>query len=553
MGNHLLRRRPTPGGLALAIATLFSLQIAGCAVGPDYARPRVAQPEKLLANANLSTASAAVAAGDSQRFVLTGDIQSDWWTLFKSPAINSLIEKAFAANPNLEAAQAALRVAQANVSAQQGFFFPTAALNYTPSRTKLAGNVAGANAPGWQGNGKNITPSANAAPVTYTFHTAQLSVGFVPDVFGANVRAVESLQAQAEAQRFALQAAYVTLATNIVAASVQDALLRSQMATTQELINSSGVLFDLTQRQYKAGFASQLDLANQENALAQAKALMPPLQKQFDQNRNLLRALIGATPDAEIPSFDLNTLQLPQELPLSLPSQLIEQRPDVRAAEALLQAASAQVGIARAARLPSFSIAASVGGTASRFDQMFWNSGRFFDAALGIAQPVFQGGTLLNREKAAREALAQAQAQYQATVITAYENVADALQAIYTNAESLKANHDAAQASKTALDLIRRQHTNGYLDRLALIAAEQSYRQSLLNLSQAQATRLGDTALLFQALGGGWWHVASANTAPSATSAPSTAQPAAAAKANSGDTASYSQPAAIPPKEPPKP
>lgn len=463
-----------------------------------------------------ATAAAPVPGGAAQRFTLEREIRADWWTLFQSPTLNALIEKAFAANPSIESAQAALRVVQENVYAQQGFFFPTVQANYTPSRTKLAGNLGG-NSPGIQGNGSVIstvqgTPVSEggtppfSGPVIYNFHTAQLTVGFAPDVFGANRRQVESLQAQAQAQQFQLQATYITLASNIVAAAFQDALLRRQIAITKEMIDASVAAVDLVRRQIKAGYAARLDLALQESALAQARQLLPPLQKQFEQNRDLLLALAGTVQDDEAPTFEFDALRLPEELPLSLPSQLVEQRPDVRAAEEQLRAASAQVGVARAARLPQFSINATVGGTASQFSQMFWGSGKFFNLALGIAQPLFDGGTLKHRERAANESLHQAAAQYRSTVITAYQNVADTLHAIHADAEALKAATEVTDAARTVLDLTRRQHARGYLDRLALIGTEQTYRQALLNLAQAQTSRFGDTAALFQALGGGWWH-----------------------------------------------
>jgi NodT family efflux transporter outer membrane factor (OMF) lipoprotein len=507
----------------IAMATLAALSLlAGCAVGPDYVRPELPaakgySPAPLPA----ATASAPVAGGAAQRFALERDIRADWWTLFESPQINALIEKAFAANPSIEAAQAALRAAQENVYAQRGFFFPTVQAGYSPQRTKLAGNQGG-NSPGIQGNGSVIstfegTPASQGgtapfnAPVIYNFHTAQLTVGYAPDVFGGNRRQLESMEAQMQAQRFQAEATYITLASNIVAAAFQDALLRRQIAITQEMVESNLRLVDLARRQLKAGYVSGLDLSVQENALAQARQLLPPLQKQFEQNRNLLRALSGATQEGDVPAFDLDTLRLPEELPLSLPSQLVEQRPDVRAAEAQLQAASADVGVARAARLPQFSIDASIGGTASRFSQMFWNSGKFFDLALGLAQPIFDGGTLKHRERAAQELLKQAAAQYRSTVITAFQNVADTLQAIQSDAEALKAATEVTATAKNSLDLTRRQHARGYLDRLALIGAEQTYRQAQLNLAQAQASRLGNTAILFQALGGGWWHRAEAD------------------------------------------
>ena len=383
--------------------------LAGCTVGPDYERPALAASSG-YSQAPLpeSTAAAAVAAGAAQRLALTQDIQADWWTLFRSPALNALIERAFAANPDIEAAQAALRVAQENVAAQRGFFFPTVQADYTPMRSKIAGNLGG-NSPGIQGDGSVIetyagTPRSEGGtapfngPVIYNFHTAQLTVGFVPDLFGANRRQVESLQAEAEFQRLQLEAAYITLASNVVAAAIQEALLRRQIASVDAIIDGRRQSVALAQRQQRAGYASRLDLALQENALAQARQLLPALERQFEQTRALLRALLGATQDSELPeTFELDALQLPEALPLTLPSRLVEQRPDVRAAEALLRSANAQVGVATAAMLPQISLDGAVGGAASHFDQMLWKSGKFFDLEANISQPLFAGGTLLHR------------------------------------------------------------------------------------------------------------------------------------------------------------
>ncbi len=498
--------------------------LASCAVGPDYNRPVLSEAKGYSSTPPLTqqTASAAVQAGAAQRFVIEKDIRSDWWTLFQNTALNELIEKSFEANPTIEVAQRALKVAQENVYAQQGYFFPTVQANYTPARTKIAGNLS-SSAPGIQGDGTLIqgyqgTPAdqGGTAPFNgstlYNFHTAQLTVGFTPDVFGGMRRQVESLQAQAEAQQFQLQATYITLATNIVASAIQDALLRKQIRLTQEMIDANLVAVNLAQRQYKAGFASQLDLSMQQSALGQVRQLLPPLQKQFEQNLDLLRVLAGLNQDQDVPSFELDALKLPEELPLTLPSKLVEQRPDVRAAEEQLRAANAQIGVARAARLPQFILNGAVGGAAANFSQMFWNSGNFFGLALGITQPLFDGGTLLHREKAAIEGQQQAAAQYRATVITAYQNVADTLHAIQADANALKIANDLSVAAKTTFDLTGRQHANGYLDRLALINAQQTYRQAELNFAQAQASRLGDTAALFQALGGGWWNKKGATT-----------------------------------------
>ena len=502
---------------ALRCFIAFAAVLSGCAVGPDYtpaASPRSAgyTPRGVPA----ATASAPVALGAAQTFAVGQAIQADWWALFKSPALNRLIAKAFAANPNIEAAKASLRVAQENALAQRGYFFPTVGASYSPSRTKLAGNLGG-NSPGLQGDGSVIavqqgTPASVGgmgpfnSPVIYNFHTAQVTVGYVPDVFGANLRQVQGLDAQTQAQAYQLQAAYLTLASNVVAAALQEGLLRQQIATTDAIIEGGQQAVDVLRRQLAAGFASRVDLALQENALALSQQTLPPLRKQLDQTRNLLRALLGGMQDVELPeTFELAHLSLPEELPLSLPSQLVAQRPDIRVAEAQLQIATAAVGVAAANRLPQLSINASSGGAAASFSQMFLTSGRFFNLAANITQPIFDGGTLKRRERAAEEGLRQAQALYQATVITAFQNVADTLAAIDSDAQGLAAAASAERTSRTALDLVQRQMSKGYVDRLTLLSAELAHHQSLLALAQAQASRLGDTAALFQALGGVWW------------------------------------------------
>jgi len=492
--------------------------LASCALGPDYQRPILPASNGYGTTLqDTTTNSRALSTVDEQRLAVGKDIRNDWWVLFHSPTLNALIEQAFTASPTIEIAQQALKVAQQNVYAQQGYFFPTVQANYMPTRTKLAGNMGG-NSPGVQGDGTYIgayqgTPANQGGTAPYNgstvfnFHTAQLTVGFTPDIFGLNRRAVESLQAQTDAQKFQLQAAYITLASNVVAAAVQDGMLRKQIEITKEMIEANETAIALVKRQQISGYASQLDFSIQESALGQVKQLLPPLQKQFEQNRDLLKVLVGRTQDQEVPAFDLASFKLPAELPLTLPSQLVEQRPDIQAAEQLLRAANAQIGVARAARFPQLSLSGSLGGTASNFNQMFWaGSGGFFELALNLAQPIFDGGTLMHREYAATEAQKQAAAQYRLTVITAFQNVADTLHAIKSDAQAITIINDLTAAAKKTYELSGRQHASGYLDRLALINAQQTYRQALLNAAQIQASRLGNTAALFQALGGGWWN-----------------------------------------------
>jgi NodT family efflux transporter outer membrane factor (OMF) lipoprotein len=488
---------------------------AGCTVGPDFHEPAApANSGFTLTPLPEMSASAAIHGGEAQHLVAGRDIPFEWWELFRCPALNSLIDKAFKANPSIAAAQAALAQAHELVYAQQGFYYPSIGASYQAERHKIAGNLTNDQAPGIQGNGDNLSAPLQdphnypyTVPLYYNFQTAELTVGFVPDVFGGNRRQVESLLAQADAQRFALEATYITLASNVVAAAIQEATVRAQIAATRQIIDADRKSLQILRDQFRLGFAMRIDVAAQETALAQAKATLPPLQKQFEQTRDLIRALVGNLPNEDVPeTFELDALQLPPELPMSLPAKLIQQRPDVRAAEAQLHAANAQVGVAVAAMLPQFNITGSYGGNADQFSWMFRHGGPFWNLVGNLTQPLFEGGTLLHRKRAAQEALKQAAAQYQSTVITAYQNVADTLHASLSDADALAADVEAQNAAKVTYDLTRRQMEFGYVNYLALLSAESAYNQALLNRVQAQATRYGDSVALFQALGGGWWN-----------------------------------------------
>jgi NodT family efflux transporter outer membrane factor (OMF) lipoprotein len=504
-------RRRSRAALFVAVAALAS----SCAVGPNFRKPE-APADAGYAPTLLpeTSASAKIHGGEAQHYVSGRDIPFEWWQLFQCPALNSLIEKAFKANPTIAAAQAALGQAKELVYAQQGLYFPSVGATYQAERHKIAGNLTNDQAPGVQGNGDNLSAPLQTPgippytePLYYNFQTAELTVGFVPDVFGGNRRQVESLAAQTEVQRLALEATYTTLASNMAAAAIQEAALRAQIRATQEIIAADEKSLQVLRDQFRLGQAMRIDVAAQETALAQAKATLSPLQLQFEQTRDLIRAFVGNLPNQDVPeTFELEALQLPPELPVSLPSKIIEQRPDVRAAEAQLHAANAQVGVALAAMLPQFAITGSYGGNADQFSWMFRSGGPFWNLVGSITQPLFQGGTLLHRKRAANEALKQAAAQYQSAVITAYQNVADTLHASLSDADALAASVDVENAAKVTYDITRRQMQVGYVDYLILLTAEAAYGQAVLARVQAQAARYGDSVALFQALGGGWWN-----------------------------------------------
>jgi NodT family efflux transporter outer membrane factor (OMF) lipoprotein len=479
--------------LACFIATSALLLTAGCVVGPKFKKP--APPDvggytPTPFSATNSTAN--VAGGEEQHFEKGQDIPGEWWELFHSRPLNDLIERSLKANPDLKAALAALAVARENALAQRGFYYPNVSGSFTATRARSAADLS-------------PIPSANVQ--NYSLYTPQVSVGFVPDVFGLNRRSVESLQAQAQQARYALAATHITLSSNVVAGAIQEASLRGQITATCELITINTNMLKILYEQYKKGYASQLDVAAQESQLAQVTATLPPLLKQLAQQRDALAALAGGFPNQELPEkFEFTSLQLPPELPLSLPSQLVEQRPDVRQAEENLHAASAQIGIAVANRLPSFALTADAGSSPTAFSNMFSGGNGFWDLTAGITQPIFNAGTLRHRELAAKAAFTQAAEQYRSTVLTAFQNVADTLHALQQDADALSSAAAAKMAAGVTLDLARQQYQSGYASYLALLSAEQGYQQAALNLVQAQANRFADTAALFQALGGGWWN-----------------------------------------------
>jgi NodT family efflux transporter outer membrane factor (OMF) lipoprotein len=485
---------PTPNTRRPAFVTALTLLlIAGCAVGPNFKKP--AAPDVTGYTAHPLSATAAtpnLSGGEAQHFTNGSDISADWWTLFHSTSLNSLIENSLANNHDLKAAQAALSVARENVLAQRGVYYPSVTGSFSATRQRQSGQIA---------------PALNSNAFLYNLFTPQVSVSYVPDVFGLNRRTVESLQAQEQEVRFQMVATYTTLTANVVVTAIQEASVQMQVDATRQLIGINSNMLQILQYQFGKGYASRLDVAAQESQLAQIAATLPPLLKQEAQLQDALAVLAGRFPNqAPADKFELSSLQLPQDLPVSLPSALVAQRPDVLQAEANLHDASAKIGIAIANRLPNIMLTANAGSSAAAMNQLFTSGTGFWGIGAAATAPIFQGGTLLHQERAAKAAYEEAAEQYRSTVLTAFQNVADTLTALEQDADALKAAADAAAAAKVTLDLAQRQLQDGYTGNLSLLNAEQAYQQALINLVQAQSNRYADTAALFQALGGGWWH-----------------------------------------------
>ncbi len=464
--------------------------LSACAVGPNFHRPAAPAGSAYLPEAlPQQTAEAPGTAGAPQRFLAERGIAADWWKSFKSEELNALVSEALEANPNVAAAQASLREALENAAAQRANFWPQVQGNFDAARQQNATGV--------------LSPTLNNGVAIFNLYTPQVTVSFVPDLLGGNRRQVESLVALADAARFELDATYLTLTNNVIATVIQAAGLQEQISATERIVALYHESLDVLNRSLELGALAEADVDAQEAALAQAEATLPPLRHQLETERHQLAVLTGHLP-AEAPSLEirLSGLQLPTDIPIGIPSQLVERRPDVLAAEAQLHAATAQVGVAEAAMLPQFTITAGAGSTATAISDLFKGGTGFWSVGGSLSQTLFAGGALYHKKRAADAAVDAAGATYRATVLAAFQNVADALHALASDADALQANARASQAAENIFNIARRQLELGSVSYLFLILSEQNYRQAQIALISSQMNRLADTAALFQALGG---------------------------------------------------
>lgn len=476
------------------LAVIGALMLAGCAVGPEFRRPQppavTSYTEGALPGA---TETAPVAGGASQRFVSGEEIPAKWWALFRSEALDRLIRRALSDSPTLAAAEATIREAEEIRRARFGALLPAVDGGASAGRQKVSGASFG-------------VPGAGSS--TFTLYNASVNVSYALDLFGATRQELAALGAEVDFQRFRREGALLTLAANVVTTAVQEASLRARIRATREIVAAEEQQLMLVERQFDLGGVSRTEVLAQQTQLAQTRATLPPLEKELSRARHRLAVLAGGFPGeaGTLPEFELDELVLPRELPVSLPSSLARQRPDVRAAEELLRAASARVGVATANLYPQVTLAGTVGSEATRAGNLFGRGTSVWTLGAGLLQPIFRGGELKARRRAAIAAYDQAAAQYRETVLLAFQDVADALRALEIDARTLAAQAEAEAAAKATLDLARRQFDLGATSYLTLLTAERQHQQARIGVIQAQAARYSDTAALFQALGGGWWN-----------------------------------------------
>jgi NodT family efflux transporter outer membrane factor (OMF) lipoprotein len=467
---------------------IFCVTLLGCEVGPDYQYP---EPPKTKAYTSmpLPMKSGEVKKGEekSQEFVIQDHISRQWWILFNSEKLNQLIRRGLLRNPSLQAAQAALRQAEENLNAGIGGLLPNVNAQIGATRQKESATAFG----------------LSSSPSTFNLYNASLNVSFQPDIFGALRRQVEALGAAVDNKRFELEATYLTLTANIVTMAIREASLRSQIQVTHDLILSQEKQLQILQTQFKAGSVSEIEVLTQETLVNQTKATLPPLATSLAQTRHTLATLIGNLPtEADIPSLYLTDIHLPAELPLTVPSSLIRHRPDIKAAEALLREANAQIGIAQGNMFPQLTLTGSVGDISNKYHNLFTSSSNVWSIASQLLQPIFQGGTLLAKEKAASAGYDKMFAQYRQTVLHAFQEVADVLHALVEDANRCKFLAKAEKSARHSLTISQKQYQLGAIAFSTLLTAERYYLQTSISRIQAEAARYADTAALFQALGG---------------------------------------------------
>ena len=495
MGNKV-RSVVVPGGAATLVrhvgagaCILASMLIAGCAVGPDFKAPAAPSLARTTeTDLPAQSASTPAAGGEAQIFSGDAKLGTHWWHAYGSEQLDRLVDEAFANSPNVASAQAALRAAEAQLAAQRGALFPSISGSASAARQKINGASQG---------------FPQAGSFLFTLYNASVGLSYNFDVFGGVRRGIEAQSAARDAQREALVATYQTLAANVVTAAVHEASLRAQIEATHDLIASAEHQRDLSQKQFELGGTTRSDVLSAESNVASLQATLPSLEQQLAATRSQLAVYLGQLPgEYGETGFDLSALQLPREIPVMVPADIVRQRPDVRQAEAQLHQASAQIGVATANMLPQIGISGSFGDAAASLGSFFSNN--VFSLAGTITQPLFQGGALSAKRRAAIAEYDQALAQYRQTVLAAVKGVADALRALETDARALAAQYRAQAAAQESLQLIETRYGMGGATHVELLVARQDYEKARIAYVQAVAARYQDTAALFLALGGTW-------------------------------------------------
>lgn len=475
----------------VATALVLSAVLTGCSFEPVMHLPTAPKVKAYTAGAAVSGTVGIKGvghAGTAQRFAYGMRIGRTWWKLLGSKPINTLVQRSIAHSPTIAQALATLQEARQNTLAIDGEGWPQVSLTGGGNRQRLSGAQFGG-------------PTR-----ILSLYTGQVNVVYTPDLFGLNKLARHQTRALEDAQRYNLQEAYLTLEGNTVSDAILLASYEAQVRTTQSLVAIQQRILNLINQQYKLGAVTYLSVLNQETLLQTTKAKIPPLEQSLEAVRHALAVLVGTIPsEAALPAIRLRRLKLPLVIPVSLPSVLTRNRPDIKLAEAELRADNASIGVAIARMYPTVQLTGDLGFENGKIPDFFNASSMIWNLAANASVTLFDGGTLIANKRAAQAAFRAQLAAYQSTVLSAFQQVADALRAVQNDAASLKFNQAAYLSALHAFNLARRQYRAGAIDYLSLLNTQTQYQQAELGVVAAQAQRYRDTAALFVALGGGWW------------------------------------------------
>ena len=491
--------KPLPKSIAVIVVLMLGSSLAACSFEPKLRVPP-APSDKMSYTAGQSpqkTVAPGGLAGEAQSLQYGTELHEEWWKLFRSKALDTLIATGLKNSPTIAAAQAQMREAQAAARANASIFYPQITGNLQANRSKVTGATFG-------GNGG----------IHYSLINSSIGVSYYPDIFGVNRLVYRNSEELVKYQQWELEAAKLTLTGNIVTTAVDEAATEEQIQATRAIIAKEKKLLELTENQYQAGAIDYSTVMTQKGQMASELATLPPLEQQLAVYRHELAILIGAFPANVKPqNFTISELKLPEKIPVSLPSKLLQQRPDIRAVMAQMKAANAQIGEARAQFYPTVQLSASFGDAAS-------HPGIFFDPVSSIwslvgamSQPIFEGGKLEAQKAEAHAAYDVTYANYRSTILNAFDQVANGLRAVEHDAQTLAAQREALQASREALKLAQASYRAGATDYLTLLTAEVQYNTAKIAEIKAQSQRYQDTAALLVALGGGWWNHPDVKTA----------------------------------------
>ena len=486
MNEQLNPRRLFPRWLVTSI--LLGL-LAGCAAGPDFKQP--AAPDVMsytVVPLSAQTATAPTSLGNAQNFITGAGVSAQWWHGLHSTKLDALIEQAFQASPTLAKAKATLRQAQEIYSAKAGStLYPQADAGLSAQRLRVSPSALG----------------QTGEPREFSLYNASIGVRYQLDLSGGNRRVLEALAARAEYQRYELESARLTLAANIITTAITQAKLAGQFQSTEAILRAMDEQLRITQERVRLGQAATYELLALKTEVEQTRVGIPVLRKLHQQNEHLLAVLSGQAPGtAVLPRFTMEEFTLPSELPVTLPSELVRRRPDIQAAEALLQAANAEYGVALAKLYPQINISASLGSQALTTTALFGGHSAVWSLVGQLTQPLFNPG-LPAEKRAALAAFDAAAANYQFVVLESLRNVADVLCAVENDALSLAALAAADAAAQGSLASVEIQYKLGVNSYVQLLIAQKQAQQTRINLIAAQAQRLVDSVALYQSMGGG--------------------------------------------------